>query len=42
MADCCITFSVVLLIIFILFRYDSTDLDYIIPGQKEEKNTGND
>ncbi|MCD8327260.1 MAG: signal peptidase II [Lachnospiraceae bacterium] len=39
LADCYITVSVAILVILILFRYDGTDLDYIIPGQKEEKKT---
>ncbi|MCD7752612.1 MAG: signal peptidase II [Lachnospiraceae bacterium] len=35
-ADCCITVSMALLVILILFYYNNEDLDYIIPGQKTE------
>ncbi len=35
-ADCCITISMALLVVQILFCYRNEDLDYIIPGQKKE------
>ncbi len=37
LADCYITVSTAVLVILILFRYNGEDLDYIIPGQKAEK-----
>ncbi|MCD7739417.1 MAG: signal peptidase II [Lachnospiraceae bacterium] len=39
LADCYITVSTAVLMILILFRYSGADLDYIIPGQKTEKET---
>ncbi len=35
-ADCCITVSMAVLFVLILFHYQNEDLDYIIPGQKTE------
>ncbi|MCD7864149.1 MAG: signal peptidase II [Lachnospiraceae bacterium] len=32
-ADCCITVSMAILVILLLFYYQNEDLDYIVPGQ---------
>ncbi len=35
-ADCCITVSMAVLVVLLLFYYRNEDFDYIIPGQKTE------